>query len=118
MVPACKLAPSACRQVCGSVSDPVVQQFKYCEPRKCKNASCPNTAEWRLQIAPTSVSRFVDWQRVRVQVQAAGENGVGFGLLPLLCRFAPALTSDIHHGRGLSLPHWSSLLFGWQRPRS
>mgnify|MGYP003683836895 CR=1 FL=1 len=54
-------------QVCRSVCDPLPQQFKYTEPRKCKNASCPNTSEWILLTGP-SESRFVDWQRVRVQV--------------------------------------------------
>jgi hypothetical protein len=85
------------------VSDPVVQQFKYCEPRKCKNASCPNTAEWRLQTAPTSESRFVDWQRVRVQVQAAsGDSLKSLPLAPALPILAEVSTScpspaDSHH---------------------
>lgn len=56
--------------VCRSVCDPLPQQFKYTEPRKCKNASCPNTSEWILLTGP-SESRFVDWQRVRVQENAS-----------------------------------------------
>ena len=62
--------PPTDSQVCGSVSDPVVQHFKYCEPLKCKNAACPNHSAWHLMTSPTE-SRFIDWQRVRVQENAS-----------------------------------------------
>ncbi len=42
----------------------VVQQFKYTEPLKCSNALCGNRLRWSLDRA---TSRFVDWQKVRVQ---------------------------------------------------
>jgi len=55
--------------LCGTDSDPVVQQFKYCEPAKCKNSACPNRTAWTLQTLAEN-SRFVDWQKVRVQENA------------------------------------------------
>ena len=59
-------------ELCGSLSDPVVQQFKYTEPIKCKNPSCVNRSEWALN---KENSKFIDWQRVRVQVRAPRERG-------------------------------------------
>ena len=47
----------------------VPQQFKYCEPQKCSNASCPNKTSWRLKHS-VGESVFMDWQRVRVQENA------------------------------------------------
>ena len=55
-------------ELCGSTSDPVAQQFKYTQPIKCKNPSCPNRSEWTLR---TDLSTFVDWQRLRVQENAS-----------------------------------------------
>ena len=37
---------------CGTNSDPVPQQFKYTQPVKCKNPSCPNTSLWSLRTGP------------------------------------------------------------------
>ncbi|KAL1495644.1 hypothetical protein AB1Y20_016511 [Prymnesium parvum] len=55
-------------ETCGTLSDAVTQQFKYTEPIRCKNPSCPNRTEWSLR---TDVSKFVDWQRIRVQENAS-----------------------------------------------
>jgi len=54
--------------VCSTISDPITQQFKYTEPLRCKNPSCPNRMEWKLR---TDLSKFVDWQRIRVQENAS-----------------------------------------------
>ncbi|KAL3921140.1 MAG: hypothetical protein SGPRY_005003 [Prymnesium sp.] len=63
-------------EVCGTTSDAVTQQFKYTEPVRCKNPSCPNRTEWKLR---TDVSKFVDWQRIRVQENA---NEIPAGSMP------------------------------------
>jgi DNA replication licensing factor MCM6 len=42
----------------------VEQQFKYTEPSVCINSSCNNNKSWTLH---PSESKFVDWQKVRVQ---------------------------------------------------
>ncbi|EOD29724.1 hypothetical protein EMIHUDRAFT_233634 [Emiliania huxleyi CCMP1516] len=47
-------------ELCGATSDP---QFKYCEPQKCSNASCPNKTSWRLKHS-VGESVFMDWQRI------------------------------------------------------
>jgi DNA replication licensing factor MCM6 len=52
---------------CGAISAPVEQQFKYTEPTRCVRSDCSNRVNWRLDI---SRSRFVDWQRIRVQENA------------------------------------------------
>jgi DNA replication licensing factor MCM6 len=52
---------------CGTVSAPVEQQFKYTEPTRCVRSDCNNRTSWKLDV---SRSRFVDWQRVRVQENA------------------------------------------------
>ena len=52
---------------CGALSGPVEQQFKFTEPTVCAAAGagrCANRTRWSLDV---SRSRFVDWQRVRVQ---------------------------------------------------
>nr|CAG4717771.1 unnamed protein product [Naegleria fowleri] len=49
---------------CGTVSDPIPQQFKYTEPISCVNKTCTNTKRWRLDMHR---SRFVDWQKLKVQ---------------------------------------------------
>ena len=57
-------------ETCGTNSDPVPQQFKFSQPVKCKNPSCPNTSLWSLRTGPGE-AKFVDWQRVRVQENAS-----------------------------------------------
>jgi DNA replication licensing factor MCM6 len=52
---------------CASVTDPIPQQFKYTEPVTCSNHSCHNRTKWQLDLES---SRFIDWQRVRVQENA------------------------------------------------
>lgn len=52
---------------CASLSDPVEQQFVFSQPTRCRNKQCTNTREWELI---PHMSRFVDWQRVRVQENA------------------------------------------------
>ena len=55
-------------ELCSTLSDPVAQQFKYTQPIKCKNPTCVNRSEWQLR---NDMSKFVDWQRVRVQENAS-----------------------------------------------
>lgn len=52
---------------CGLLSDPVEQQFKFTDPTGCLNQECNNRFKWKLDV---SRSKFVDWQRVRVQENA------------------------------------------------
>jgi DNA replication licensing factor MCM6 len=52
---------------CGTLTDPITQQFKYTEPMKCLNHACFNKNKWQLDLER---SRFVDWQRIRVQENA------------------------------------------------
>ncbi len=58
---------------CGMLSDPVEQQFKFTDPTGCVH--CKNRFFWKLDVGR---SKFVDWQRVRVQENAdeipPGEN--------------------------------------------
>ena len=49
---------------CGLPEKDVPQQFQYSKPHMCKNPACNNANEFDLDIES---SRFVDWQRVRVQ---------------------------------------------------
>ncbi|KAJ2720840.1 MCM DNA helicase complex subunit mcm6 [Coemansia sp. Benny D115] len=53
---------------CGALCGPVAQQFKYTEPSVCDNPVCQNRLSWTLAV---DQSRFADWQRVRVQENAA-----------------------------------------------
>ena len=46
-------------KLCQTISDPVTQQFKYTQPIKCKNPTCPNRTEWTLRH---DTSKFIDWQ--------------------------------------------------------
>lgn len=46
-------------ELCQAISDPVAQQFKYTQPIKCKNPTCPNRVEWSLRH---DLSKFIDWQ--------------------------------------------------------
>ena len=54
----------------------VEQQFKYTEPTMCQNATCQNRRAWQLNIQH---SRFVDWQKVRIQENA---NEIPTGSMP------------------------------------
>lgn len=49
---------------CGTLSNRIEQQFKYTEPAICTNQECNNKRKWTLE---SRLSRFVDWQRARVQ---------------------------------------------------
>lgn len=49
---------------CEQIVFNVEQQFKYTQPTICPNPVCSNTTDWEL--LPNS-SKFVDWQKVRVQ---------------------------------------------------
>ncbi|KAJ2813287.1 MCM DNA helicase complex subunit mcm6 [Coemansia furcata] len=53
---------------CGTESGPVAQQFRYTEPAVCENGVCQNRTAWTLDVGR---SEFADWQRVRVQENAA-----------------------------------------------
>jgi DNA replication licensing factor MCM6 len=54
---------------CGTLSQPIEQQFKYTEPGQCLGntaaGQCTNRSKWRLDVAR---SKFIDWQKLRVQV--------------------------------------------------
>lgn len=52
---------------CGANVGPIEQQFKYTEPTVCSNEGCQNRSKWTLNVRE---SKFVDWQRVRVQENA------------------------------------------------
>merc|ERR1719445_109178 len=49
---------------CQTVSNNVVQQFKFTEPTVCPNSACENRTNWTLDHKN---STFVDWQKLRVQ---------------------------------------------------
>ncbi|KAJ2055393.1 MCM DNA helicase complex subunit mcm6 [Coemansia sp. S2] len=53
---------------CGTESGSVAQQFRYTEPAVCENGVCQNRTAWTLDVGR---SEFADWQRVRVQENAA-----------------------------------------------
>ena len=53
--------------LCNATVSPVEQQFKYTEPLSCTNQTCANRTSWQLNM---SESRFVDWQRLRIQENA------------------------------------------------
>ncbi|KAJ2412909.1 MCM DNA helicase complex subunit mcm6 [Coemansia sp. IMI 209128] len=53
---------------CGTESGAVAQQFRFTEPAVCENSVCQNRTAWTLDVAR---SEFADWQRVRVQENAA-----------------------------------------------
>lgn len=46
----------------------VQQRFRFTQPERCSNAACENNRRWRLEI---EASKFVDWQKVRVQENAS-----------------------------------------------
>ena len=62
--------------MCRTVVDNVEQSFKYTEPTFCPNPSCENRAFWTLSV---SRSKFLDWQRVRIQENA---NEIPNGSMP------------------------------------
>lgn len=51
---------------CGAAVPDVEQQFRYTEPGMC--GTCGNKRAWNLSM---DRSRFIDWQRVRVQEPSA-----------------------------------------------
>ncbi len=59
------LGTFACGE-CDEIYDSVEQQFRYTEPPMCPH--CNNKREWKLDVEK---STFVDWQRVRLQENAA-----------------------------------------------
>jgi DNA replication licensing factor MCM6 len=61
---------------CGSLNEDIEQQFKYTEPTVCVNPTCDNRSDW---ILDATKSKFVDWQRLRVQENA---NEIPPGSLP------------------------------------
>lgn len=54
----------------------VEQRFRFTQPERCSNAACENNRRWRLEI---ETSKFVDWQKVRVQENA---NEIPSGSMP------------------------------------
>ncbi|CCE62971.1 hypothetical protein TPHA_0D03350 [Tetrapisispora phaffii CBS 4417] len=62
--------------VCRAIVDNVDQAFKYTEPTFCPNPSCENRSTWTLNV---SRSKFLDWQKVRVQENA---NEIPTGSMP------------------------------------
>ncbi|KAI8928036.1 MCM2/3/5 family-domain-containing protein [Entophlyctis helioformis] len=52
---------------CGSLIKDVEQEFKYSEPATCFQAECGNRTNFTLS---TESSKFVDWQKVRIQENA------------------------------------------------
>ncbi|CCD26850.1 MCM DNA helicase complex subunit MCM6 NDAI_0I02820 [Naumovozyma dairenensis CBS 421] len=62
--------------MCRAMVDNVEQSFKYTEPTFCPNPSCENRAFWTLNV---SRSKFLDWQKVRIQENA---NEIPSGSMP------------------------------------
>uniref|UniRef100_A0A6A7G1A9 DNA replication licensing factor MCM6 n=2 Tax=Hirondellea gigas TaxID=1518452 RepID=A0A6A7G1A9_9CRUS len=58
---------------CNAIVANVEQQFRYTEPTVCREQYCTNKRNWQIDI---SRSRFVDWQRVRLQ-ENSGEIPAG-----------------------------------------
>ncbi|KAG8906778.1 MCM DNA helicase complex subunit mcm6 [Tulasnella sp. 403] len=65
----------ACDECSGRVGD-VEQQFKYTQPGMCQNPKCNNRTAWTLDV---EASKFVDWQKVRIQENA---NEIPTGSMP------------------------------------
>jgi len=51
-----------CRE-CGALSAPIIQQFKYTQPKRCTTVNCDKSS-WELE---KSKSEFADFQKIRVQ---------------------------------------------------
>ncbi|EDO14516.1 hypothetical protein Kpol_278p4 [Vanderwaltozyma polyspora DSM 70294] len=62
--------------ICRAIVDNVEQAFKYTEPTFCPNPSCENRSLWTLNLAR---SKFLDWQKVRVQENS---NEIPTGSMP------------------------------------
>ena len=62
--------------LCRAIVDNVEQYFKFTEPTFCPNPTCENRAFWTLNVAR---SKFLDWQRVRIQENA---NEIPNGSMP------------------------------------
>jgi len=54
----------------------VEQRFRFTQPERCSNSACENQRRWRLDV---ETSKFVDWQKVRVQENA---NEIPSGSMP------------------------------------
>lgn len=63
-------------QECLAVNENIEQQFKFTQPVACKNKNCQNNSYFELLI---DRSKFVDWQKIRVQENA---NEVPAGSMP------------------------------------
>lgn len=61
---------------CGTIVSNVEQEFKYTEPTSCLKPTCNNRSSWHLVLEK---SKFVDWQKVRIQENA---NEVPSGCMP------------------------------------
>lgn len=61
---------------CFTEQDPTEQQFKYTQPIICKNPTCAGRKNWYLHI---DKSKFVDFQRIRVQENS---NEIPAGSMP------------------------------------
>eukprot|EP00743_Colponemidia_sp_Colp-15_P004628 GILK01004988.1.p1 GENE.GILK01004988.1~~GILK01004988.1.p1 ORF type:complete len:834 (+),score=187.07 GILK01004988.1:48-2504(+) len=61
---------------CNTEIRDVLQQFKYTEPQTCRNQVCANRTNWELVM---DESKFVDWQKVRVQENS---NEIPAGSMP------------------------------------
>lgn len=61
---------------CGKVVNDVEQEFKYTEPTMCTAPNCFNRSHWTLNVEQ---SKFVDWQRIRIQENA---NEIPTGSMP------------------------------------
>ncbi|KAG8852536.1 MCM DNA helicase complex subunit mcm6 [Tulasnella sp. 330] len=64
-----------CEECKGRVTD-IEQQFKYTQPGMCQNPNCNNRTAWTLDV---EASKFVDWQKVRIQENA---NEIPTGSMP------------------------------------
>mgnify|MGYP001949429537 CR=1 FL=1 len=53
---------------CNTEVKDIEQQFKYTEPKLCKNPNCKNHTKWELSVEG---SIFGDWQKLRVQEHAS-----------------------------------------------
>ncbi|OBZ86512.1 DNA replication licensing factor mcm6 [Choanephora cucurbitarum] len=61
---------------CGKIVNDVEQEFRYTEPTMCQGPTCYNRSSWSLNIEQ---SKFVDWQRIRIQENA---NEIPTGSMP------------------------------------
>jgi DNA replication licensing factor MCM6 len=53
-------------QKCGLLASGIPQQYHYTRPTLCRNPRCKNASP-SMFVLETSSSRFVDWQKLRVQ---------------------------------------------------